>query len=77
MVAQNMVRTYEANRVFRFVEGIWLHRKSRQIQIFVWKSHILHHTCAPCSELPSCISSMGLSMSRGSHFRAAERGLGI
>ena len=32
MVAQNTVRTYGVNQVFRFVESIWLHRKSRQIR---------------------------------------------
>ena len=26
------MRTYGVNQVFRFVEGIWLHRKSRQIR---------------------------------------------
>ena len=26
--------TYEVNQVFRIVEGIWLHRNSRQIRFF-------------------------------------------
>ena len=39
---------------FRFVEGIWLHRKSRQIR----KRPILPHMCATCSELPSYISTI-------------------
>ena len=34
MVAQNTVRTYEVDQAFRFFEGIWLHRKSRQIRNF-------------------------------------------
>ena len=34
MVAQITVRTFEENQVFRVIEGIWLHRKSRQIRIF-------------------------------------------
>ena len=34
MVAQNTVRTYGINQVFRFVEGIWLRRKSCQIRNF-------------------------------------------
>ena len=34
MVAQNTLRTYGVNQVSRFVEGIWLQRKSRQIQTF-------------------------------------------
>ena len=41
MVALNTVRTY------RFVEGIWLHRKSSQIRFFR-KRPILHYTCATC-----------------------------
>ena len=55
MVAQNTVRTYGVNQVFRFVKGIWLHRQSRQIRFFSRKRTILLHTCATCSELPSCI----------------------
>ena len=34
MVAQNTMRTYGVNHVIRFVEGIWLQRKSRQIYFF-------------------------------------------
>ena len=34
MVAHYTMRTYGVNQVFRFVEGIWLHRKSRQIRSF-------------------------------------------
>ena len=45
MVAQNMVRTYGVNQVFRFVEGIWLDRKSRQIQNSYFSSH------CPCSKI--------------------------
>ena len=33
MVAQNTVLNIGVNMVFRFVEGILLHRKSRQIRI--------------------------------------------
>ena len=58
MVAQNTVRTYGVNQVFRFVKGIWLHRKSCQIR-FIWKRPILLHTCATSSEVPSYISTMG------------------
>ena len=32
MVAHFPMRTYGVNQAFRFVEGIWLHRKSRQIR---------------------------------------------
>ena len=55
LVAQNTVRTYGVNHVFRFVEGFCLHRKSRQLR----KLPIFHHTCATCSELTSYIGSMG------------------
>ena len=57
MAANFTMRTHGVNKTFRFVEGIWLHRKSRQIRFF-WKILIIHHTCAACSKLPSYISSM-------------------
>ena len=52
MVAHFTMRTYGVKQEFRFVEGIWLHRKkiSQKIPIF-------HHTCANCFELPSYIST--------------------
>ena len=31
MVAHFTLRTHGVNQAFRFVEGIWLHRKSHQI----------------------------------------------
>ena len=34
-VAYFTMRTYGVNQDFRFAEGIWLHRKSRQIQFFL------------------------------------------
>ena len=34
MVADFTMRTHGVNRAFRFVEEIWLHRKSRQIRFF-------------------------------------------
>ena len=34
MVAHFTMRTHGVNQAFRFVEGIWLHRKSRQIRFF-------------------------------------------
>ena len=43
---------------FTSVEGLWLHRKSRQIREKNRKRPILHHTCATCSEVPSYISTM-------------------
>ena len=36
-VAHFTMRTYGENQTFRFVEGIWLQRKSRQIRFFVGK----------------------------------------
>ena len=38
MEAKNTVRTHGVNQVFRFVEGIWLHRQSRQIRFFSEKT---------------------------------------
>ena len=32
MVAHFIICTHGVNQAFRFVEGIWLHRKSRQIR---------------------------------------------
>ena len=52
MVAQKTMHTYGVNQVFRFVEGIWSHRKSRH------KRPILLHTCATWSEPPSYISTI-------------------
>ena len=49
MVAQNMMRTYGVNQVFRFVEAILLHRVKSDF--FFGKGPILQHTCATCSEL--------------------------
>ena len=58
MVAQNTVRTYGVNQVFRFVEGIWLHRNRKSLQIRFRKRSILLPTCATCFELPSYTSTM-------------------
>ena len=63
MVAHFTMRTYGVYQLFRFVEGIWLHRKSRQIRFFR-KRPILLHTCARCSELPSYISTMHQAQNR-------------
>ena len=52
MVAHFTMHTYGVSQVFRFVEGIWLHRKSRR------KRPILHHPCAIRSELPSYLGTM-------------------
>ena len=34
MVAYFTMRTHGVNQAFRFVQGTWLHRKSRQIRFF-------------------------------------------
>ena len=46
------------NQAFRFVEGIWLHRKSRQIRKSSRKRPILHYTYAARAGIPSKISTM-------------------
>ena len=57
MVANFTMRTHGENQAFRFVEGIWLHRKSRQIR----KRLGLYYTHATCSEVPSFINTMEVS----------------
>ena len=66
MVAHLTMRTYGGNQAFRFVEGIWLHRKSRQIRNFFRKRPILLHTCTTCSELPPCKSTMDKQLDKNS-----------
>ena len=44
IVAHFTMRTHGLNQAFRCVEGIWLHRKSRQIRKYFRKRLILHHT---------------------------------
>ena len=51
------MRTHGGNQVFRFVKGIWLHRKSHQIRFFS-KRPSLHHTCKTWNEQPSYIKTM-------------------
>ena len=58
MAAHFTLRTYGVNKEFRYFEGCWLHRKSRQLQKKNRKRPISHHTCATCSELPSYISTI-------------------
>jgi len=52
MVAHFTMRRYGGKQGFRFVEGIWLNRKSRQIRVFFWKRPIFYHTCAYYNEQP-------------------------
>ena len=44
MVAHFTMRTHGVNQAFRFVEGIWLHLKSRQILFFIGKIPCFHHS---------------------------------
>ena len=53
LVTQNMLRTYEVNQTFGFVEGIWLHRQIGEILLYIFL-----HVCVTCSELPSNISTI-------------------
>ena len=60
MVARFTMRTHGINQAFRFVEGIWLHRKSHEIWFFFLKKMpCLHDTCATWNEQPSNIKTMG------------------
>ena len=63
MVARNTVKTYGVNQAFRFIEGICLHRQSRQPRfLFSEKTYLdrIYFTslCAPCFELPPCLLTM-------------------
>ena len=42
MVAQQTVRTYEVNQIFRCVKGIWFYWKSRQIRFFSKKKTLFY-----------------------------------
>ena len=42
MVAHFTLRTYGVNQEFRFVEGIWLHRKSSQIRFFFLWNYLFY-----------------------------------
>ena len=41
MVAHFTMRTHGVNQAFHYVEGIWLHRKSRQIRFFFSKKDLV------------------------------------
>ena len=58
MVAQFTMRKYGVNQAIRFVEGICLRQKCRQIRRKKIRKDLFHITCTPCSELPSYISTM-------------------
>ena len=42
MVAHFIMRTHGVDQAFRFVEGIWLHRKSHQIRFFLSEKDLVH-----------------------------------
>ena len=42
MVAHFTMRTHGVNQAFRFVEGIWLHRKRRQIRFFFSEKDLVY-----------------------------------
>ena len=65
MVTHFTMRTHGVNQAFRFVEGIWLHRKSRQIRFFSGKCPCFHDTCATWNEQPFYIKTMVLSSQSG------------
>ena len=46
MAAQNTVRTYGVNQVFRFFKAICLHQSSRQIQFFFLGRDLIYFTHA-------------------------------
>ena len=42
MVAHFTMRTHGVNQAFRFIEGIWLHRKSHQIRFFFSEKDLVY-----------------------------------
>ena len=46
MVAQFAMRTYGVNQAFRLVEGIWLHRKGRQVRNIFLGKDFFYFICA-------------------------------
>ena len=42
MVAHFTMRTQGVNQAFRFVGGVWLHRKSRQIRYFFSEKDLVY-----------------------------------
>ena len=50
--SEHGVRAYGMNQVFRFVTGIWLHRKSRQIRFFSLEKDLFYFI--PAQDVLSC-----------------------
>ena len=59
MVAKNTVRTHGVNRLFRFVNGMWLRCV---IKFYIFFGKVIFHTCTTCSELPSFIRTINIIM---------------
>ena len=59
MVAHFTMRTHGVNQAFRFVKGILLYQKSRQIRFFFGKRPCFHLSCATWNEQPSNMKTMG------------------
>ena len=74
MVDHFTMRSHGVNQAFRFVEGIWLHRKSRQIRFFFGKRACFHHLCAMWNDQPSNIKTMCIAVMIA-YLHGAEQGL--
>ena len=59
MVTHFTMRTYGVNQAFQFVNGIWIHRNSRQIR-FLLKRPVLLYIRATSSELPYHTRTMNI-----------------
>ena len=73
MVAHYTMRTYGVNQYFRFVEGIWLHRKSHQPDFFPRKMTYLTPYMRNKFWVPSCISNMTLGATRFLYLKKLTR----
>ena len=59
MVAHFTIRAHGVNQAFRFVEGIWLHRKCHQIRFFFGKDLVyIIRAQREMSNQPSNIKTM-------------------
>ena len=58
MVAHFTMRTHGVNHAFRYVEIIWLHRKSRQIRFFFSEKFVFIIRAQRKNEQPSNIKTM-------------------
>ena len=56
MVAHFSMRTHGLHQALRFVEGIWLHRKSRQLRFHFSEKDLVFFIRATLNEQPSYIT---------------------